>query len=97
MKFCLFILFLGLAVLTKGQNARIHFEPTSFSNLFTLNREPALKIHPGDTISTETIDAGGFDKKGVKRQKGGNPLTGPFYVENCSPGTCWPLQLQNWL
>lgn len=86
MKFSLFILFLGLAVLTKGQNARIHFEPTSFSNSFTLHREPVLKIHPGDTILAETIDAGGFDKKGVKRQKGGNPLTGPFYIENCSPG-----------
>ena len=63
-----------------------HFTPTSFSNSFTLNREPVLKIRSGDTVSTETIDAGGFDKKGVRRQKPGNPLTGPFYIENCSAG-----------
>jgi amidase len=86
MKLLLFILFLSIIACGKGQNAHIHFEPTSFSNLFSLNKEPVLKIHSGDTVLTETIDAGGFDKKGVKRQKGGNPLTGPFYVENCSAG-----------
>jgi len=37
-------------------------------------------------VLTETIDAGGFDKNGVRRQKPGNPLTGPFYIENCSAG-----------
>lgn len=77
---------MSIGILTKGQNARIHFEPTSFSNLFSVNREPVLKIRPGDTVSTETIDAAGYDKNGVKRQKGGNPLTGPFYIENCSAG-----------
>jgi len=86
MRVTFFLLFISITVFAKGQNARIHFEPTSFSNSFTLNREPVLKIHPGDTVSTETIDAGGFDKSGVKRQKGGNPLTGPFYIENCSAG-----------
>ncbi len=86
MKFLLPALLLTIATLTKGQDAHIHFEPTSFSNSFTLNKEPVLKIHSGDTVSTETIDAGGFDKSGVKRQKGGNPLTGPFYIENCSAG-----------
>jgi acetamidase/formamidase len=37
-------------------------------------------------VWTETIDAAGFDKDGIKRQKGGNPLTGPFYIENSFPG-----------
>ncbi len=64
----------------------IDFTPSSFSNLFSLNREPVLRIHSGDTIYTETIDAAGYDKNGVKRQKGGNPLTGPFYIENSQPG-----------
>ena len=89
MKFFLFLLFLSVASLAKGQNVspkHINFTPTSFSNLFSLNREPVLKIHPGDTVLTETIDAGGFDKSGVRRQKPGNPLTGPFYIENCSAG-----------
>jgi acetamidase/formamidase len=89
MKFFLVILFLSFAVLTKCQNGpvtRTHYNPTSFSNSFSLNREPVLKIRSGDTVSTETIDAGGFDKNGVKRQKPGNPLTGPFFIENCSAG-----------
>jgi len=89
MKFFFVILFLSTTVLVKCQNTsstRLHFSPTSFSNSFTLNREPVLKIRSGDTVSTETIDAGGFDKKGVRRQKPGNPLTGPFYIENCSAG-----------
>ena len=48
----------------------INFIPASFSNMFSLNIKPVLRIHSGDTVSTETIDAGGFDKNGVKRQKG---------------------------
>ena len=64
----------------------INFVPTSFSNKFSLNLPPALRIHSGDTVRTETIDAFGRDKKGDRRQRGGNPLTGPFYIENSKPG-----------
>jgi acetamidase/formamidase len=32
------------------------------------------------------VDAGGTDPKGVRRTSGGNPLTGPFYVEGAIPG-----------
>ena len=89
MKFFLVILFLCFTVIAKCQNVgatRTHFNPTSFSNSFSLNKEPVLRIRPGDTVSTETIDAGGFDKNGVKRQKPGNPLTGPFYIVDCAEG-----------
>jgi len=89
MKFSLFLLLLTITTLAQCQDTsptRIHFAPTSFSNLFSLNREPVLKIRPGDTVSTETIDAAGYDKNEVKRQKGGNPLTGPFYIETCLAG-----------
>ena len=89
MKWFIVILCLFVSGFIKSQNvlpAHINFTPTSFSNLFSLNREPVLKIHSGDTVQTETVDAAGYDKNGVKRQKGGNPLTGPFYVEDCLPG-----------
>ena len=89
MKFLLFLSLQSIAALARCQNApptRIHFTPTSFSNSFTLNKEPVLTIRSGDTVLTETIDAGGFDKSGARRQKPGNPLTGPFYIENCSAG-----------
>jgi acetamidase/formamidase len=64
----------------------LRFTPTTFSPVFSLNREPVLTIHAGDTIHTETIDAMGVDQKGVRRSKGGNPLTGPFLVEGAKPG-----------
>ncbi|MEP6683526.1 MAG: acetamidase/formamidase family protein [Parafilimonas sp.] len=65
---------------------QINFTPTSFSNKFSLNINSALKINSGDSVNTETIDAAGYDKNGVKRQKGGNPLTGPFYVNDAFEG-----------
>ena len=43
-------------------------------------------MNPGDTVKTWSVDAGGTDPKGVRRTSGGNPLTGPFYVEGASPG-----------
>jgi amidase len=92
MKYPLLVLCSIILYSVKGQNilpghcTHINFSPTSFSNKFSLNISPALKIHSGDTVWTETIDAAGFDKDGIKRQKSGNPLTGPFYIENCTPG-----------
>ena len=37
-------------------------------------------------MHTTTVDAGGADEQGVTRVLGGNPQTGPFYVENAMPG-----------
>jgi acetamidase/formamidase len=51
-----------------------------------LNVEPVLKIHEGDTVKTETVDASGADKNGIRKAHGGNPLTGPFYIEDASAG-----------
>lgn len=68
------------------QPMQIHFSPTSFYNKFSLNQAPVLQIRSGDTVFTETIDAMGRDRNGVKRQAGGNPLTGPFYIEGAESG-----------
>ncbi len=62
------------------------FEPTVFHRNFSGAIPPALRINPGDTIKTWTVDAGGTDAKGVRRSMGGNPETGPFYVEGALPG-----------
>jgi acetamidase/formamidase len=62
------------------------FEPTKFHNHFSGTIAPALHINPGDTVKTWTVDAGGTDPKGVRRSPGGNPETGPFYVEGAMPG-----------
>jgi amidase len=71
----------------------LQFIPVSFPNKFSLNITPVLTIQSGDTVSTETIDALGYDKNGVKRQHGGNPLTGPFYIKNCEAGDVLQIKL----
>jgi amidase len=65
---------------------RHEFEPKQFHRLFSGAIEPALKIYPGDTVHTWSVDAGGGDSKSVRRSMGGNPQTGPFYVEGALPG-----------
>jgi amidase len=62
------------------------FEASTFHRRFSGTIPPALHINPGDTIRTTTVDAGGVDGKGVRRSNGGNPETGPFYVEGAMPG-----------
>jgi amidase len=62
------------------------FTPNKFHRQFSGSIEPALRINPGDTVRTTTVDAGGTDSKGVRRAMGGNPETGPFYVEGAMPG-----------
>jgi amidase len=62
------------------------FEPTTFHRQFSGAIAPVLHINPGDTIKTTTVDAGGRDAKATPRSLGGNPETGPFYVEGAMPG-----------
>ena len=51
------------------------------------HQHPVLKrILAGDTVITKTVDSGGKDEKGVERSAGGNPLTGPFYIEGVEAG-----------
>src|SRR5579859_1863563 len=69
-----------------GAVQRHEFTPTKFYRQFSALNEPVLRVAPGDTIHTTTVDAGGTDEKGVTRVLGGNPETGPFYVETAVPG-----------
>ena len=62
------------------------FTPTEFHRYFSGTIAPALHINPGDTVRTTTVDAGGRDAQGARRSNGGNPETGPFYVEGAMPG-----------
>jgi len=69
-----------------GPPQRHEFVPTTFHRQFSASIPPALRIWPGDTVHTTTVDAGGTDEKGITRVLGGNPETGPFYVETALPG-----------
>jgi amidase len=69
-----------------GPPHRHEFIPTQFYRQFSALTPPVLTVSPGDTIHTTTVDAGGQDEKGEPRVMGGNPETGPFYVETAAPG-----------
>ena len=95
MQVALLFFFLLISQLSAGQtsdiagnagNKLITFTPETFSRKFSSKIPYVLKIYPGDTISTESIDAGGVDKQGIKKSERGNPLTGPFYIEGAKEG-----------
>ncbi len=48
--------------------------------------EPVLRVQSGDSVSTSTVDARGFDHRRTSVSPRGNPQTGPFYVEGAEPG-----------
>jgi acetamidase/formamidase len=69
-----------------GAPRRHEFTPATFYRQFSGAIKPVLTVSPGDTIHTTTVDAGGTDENGITRVLGGNPETGPFYIETAAPG-----------
>ncbi len=67
-------------------------EPTTWSNVLG-TQSPQLTIASGDTVITETIDAGGGDKHGVSRTHGPNPMNGPIAVEGAEPGDALKVEI----
>jgi amidase len=65
---------------------RHEFAPTVFYRQFSPFNKPVLTVNSGDTVHTTTVDAGGVDHDSVPRVLGGNPETGPFYIESAMPG-----------
>jgi amidase len=61
------------------------FEPTHF-HVTIGSHEPVLRVASGDTIRTWCVDATGADASGEQITQGGNPQTGPFFVEGAEPG-----------
>jgi acetamidase/formamidase len=48
--------------------------------------KPVMRLFPGDTVKSRTLDSRGHDRDGKPRAPRGNPLIGPFYVEGAMPG-----------
>lgn len=69
------------------------FISPSYVNAYDSKIPTVLTIRPGDTVHTETIDAGGFDKNGDRKGKRGNPLTGPFYVDGAKAGDVLAVEI----
>ena len=61
------------------------FEPTHFHATIG-SHEPVLRVGSGDAIRTWCVDSAGYDRHGNDITDGGNPQTGPFYVEGAEPG-----------
>lgn len=77
---------------------RFNFSPTSWQRGVSATVSPVLRLAPGDTVQTSTLDAGGwgkgaFGERGNRPSEGGNPLVGPFYVEGTVPGDVLVLKL----
>jgi len=67
--------------------------PTEFHRVLSTTPRPLAHLWSGDTVHTETVDAGGTDSSGKRRAAGGNPLSGPFYIENSLPGDVLAIHL----
>ena len=80
-------------VVPTGAPRTHQFTPTKFYNYFSSKYEPVMHVAPGDTIETWSVDAGGIDASGKRRSPGGNPLTGPFFVDGAWPGDTLVVKL----
>ncbi len=68
------------------------FEASAWHNVLgTL--PPALRIADGDSVVTQTLDAAGFDKDGINRASGPNPMNGPIFVTGAEPGDALRVQI----
>ena len=71
----------------KPASAASHdYDPQQFTNFYSPSLKPVLRLFPGDTVKTRTLDSRGHDRDGKPRAPRGNPLIGPFYVEGAMPG-----------
>ena len=70
----------------RGAPVHHEFAPSVFYREFSASNKPVLTVSPGDSIHTTTVDAAGRDKDGHTPVLGGNPQTGPFYVQSAMPG-----------
>lgn len=72
--------------------ATYDYEPTSFYTTYSAIWTPVLRLRPGDTVRTRTFD-NDRDAKATRFGVGGNPSTGPFYVEGAMPGDTLVVRL----
>ena len=47
---------------------------------------PCSRLLPVTSVITTTVDAWGLDEAEQKATEGGNPMTGPFYIEGAEVG-----------
>ncbi|SRR5712691_3166453 len=87
------ILFLVLAAVPLRAETR-QVVPDHYYRTFAHTNPVLQRIRPGDVIITKTLDSGGQNYRGEQSSEGGNPLTGPFYIEGAEPGDAILVKLQ---
>ncbi len=65
--------------------AHHHFTPTKYYQTLAAH-ETALVVKDGETVTTSTLDANGFDLNTVFQAADPNPMSGPFFVEGAELG-----------
>jgi len=70
------------------------FEPRVYHS--TIGRhDPVLRLSPGDTVETTTVDAGGRDRHGEQVTDPPNPMTGPFFVDGAERGDALVVRFES--
>jgi len=69
------------------------FQPRIYYNAFG-PYTPVLRISDGDTVMTSTVDNAGRDASDNQVTRPGNPLTGPFYINDAEPGDTLAVHLE---
>jgi acetamidase/formamidase len=94
------VLLAGCLGVVAGVGAIHEIYPNHHSRVFSAYKEPVGRIRSGDTVMTRTWDSGGADWKGVKHiehpykyPESGNPLMGPFYIEEADYGDTLEVHL----
>src|SRR5687767_1455144 len=62
-----------------------HFVPQRYYSTIGWH-EPVLRIAPGDRVVTTTVNSRGWDVNEEHVALGGNPQTGPFFIEGAEAG-----------
>ncbi len=69
-----------------------NFTPTCYHNTLG-SHAPVLWVASGDSITTETVDARGFDRNRKPVAARGNPMTGPFAVHGAELGDALAVRI----
>jgi amidase len=92
------LLLFSLALTAVAETHEIY--PDHHSRVFSAHEKPVLRIRSGDTVITKTWDSGGQDHTGRRHlphpyvyPESGNPLMGPFYIEEAERGDALEVRL----
>ncbi|WP_435005537.1 zinc-dependent metalloprotease [Tundrisphaera lichenicola] len=88
-----FVLAALVAIATTGESHTV--SASTYFRTFSRSHPVLLRIKPGDSVITRTLDSAGLDEKDEKRSEPYNPLTGPFFIEGAEPGDSLVVRIKS--